>query len=51
MIIESLNNEKIKYYTKLQNKKYREETGLYIAPGEHLVREALALDLVRMFFF
>ena len=50
MIIESLNNEKIKYYTKLQNKKYREETGLYIAPGEHLVREALALDLVKDVF-
>ena len=50
MIIESLNNEKIKYYTKLQNKKYREETGLYIAPGEHLVREALALDLVEDVF-
>ena len=50
MIIESLNNEKIKYYTKLQNKKYREETGLYIAPGEHLVREALSLDLVKEVF-
>lgn len=50
MIIESLNNEKIKYYTKLQNKKYREETGLYIAPGEHLVREALALNLVKDVF-
>lgn len=50
MIIESLNNEKIKRYTKLQNKKYREETGLYIAPGEHLVREALSLDLVKEVF-
>ena len=50
MIIESLNNEKIKRYTKLQNKKYREEEGLYIAPGEHLVREALSLDLVKEVF-
>lgn len=50
MIIESLNNEKIKKYAKLQNKKYREEENLYIAPGEHLVREALALDLVKEVF-
>lgn len=50
MIIESLNNEKIKYYTKLQNKKYREEAGLYIAPGEHLVREAIALNLTKEVF-
>ena len=50
MIIESVNNEKIKNYTKLQNKKYREEENLYIAPGEHLVREAIALNLVKDVF-
>lgn len=50
MIIESLNNEKIKFYTKLQNKKYREQEGLFIAPGEHLVREALSLNLVKEIF-
>lgn len=50
MIIESVNNEKIKYYTKLQNKKYREEENLYIAPGEHLVREAISLNLAKEVF-
>lgn len=44
-MIESLSNEKIKNYTKLQQKKYREETGLFIASGAHLVEEALKLNL------
>lgn len=39
-MIESINNEKIKKYTKLKDKKYREETGLFIIEGEHLVSEA-----------
>ena len=40
-MIESVNNPKIKEYSKLQSKKYRDETGLFIVEGDHLVEEAL----------
>lgn len=46
-MIESLNNEKIKYYTKLNDKKYRKSEQLFIAPGSHLVEEALKKGLVK----
>lgn len=39
-MIESVNNEKIKRYTKLQLKKYRDQEGMFIVEGEHLVEEA-----------
>ena len=40
-MIESVNNQKIKDYSKLQSKKYRDESGLFIVEGTHLVEEAL----------
>lgn len=46
-MIESLNNEKIKYYTKLNDKKYRKSEKLFIAAGEHLVTEALKKHIVK----
>ena len=39
-MIESVNNEKIKKYVKLQLKKYRDREGMFIVEGEHLVEEA-----------
>lgn len=39
-MIESINNEKIKRYAKLNLKKYRDLEGLFIVEGEHLVEEA-----------
>lgn len=39
--ISSVNNKLIKSLAKLKQKKYREETGLYIIEGFHLVEEAL----------
>lgn len=39
-MIESVNNEKIKTYAKLKMKKFRDETGLFIVEGQHLVLEA-----------
>lgn len=39
--ITSVNNKLIKDLSKLNKKKYREETGLYIIEGFHLVEEAL----------
>lgn len=40
MVISSLENEKVKYYTKLQQKKYRDMMGEFLVEGRHLVLEA-----------
>lgn len=40
MLITSLDNQKIKDIKKLQTKKYREKTSLFLVEGEHLVLEA-----------
>ena len=40
MIVTSLENEKVKKYRKLQQRKYRDEYNQYIVEGEHLVIEA-----------
>lgn len=45
-MIESINNVSIKKYSKLLQKKYRDETGLYIVSTDHLVKEALKLNIV-----
>lgn len=42
--ITSAQNEYIKKIAKLKDKKYREESGLFIAEGEHLVEMALLSD-------
>ena len=39
-IIRSLQNEQIKNIAKLKEKKYRDETGLFLVEGDHLVRMA-----------
>ena len=51
-MIESVNNERIKRFSKLQNKKYRDLEGFFIVEGEHLVEEAKKKNLlVEVFFF
>ena len=40
MNIESLENKKVKEWTKLQQKKYRDEANLFIVEGKNLVTEA-----------
>ena len=40
-IIRSLQNEQIKNYARLKEKKYRDETGLFLVEGDHLVRMAM----------
>ena len=40
-MINSVNNEKIKKYSKLLQKKYRDEINLYLVSTDHLVREAI----------
>lgn len=39
-MIESLNNDKVKYWSKLNEKKHQKEEGLFLIEGEHLVIEA-----------
>lgn len=41
MLIESLENEKVKYFIKLRNSKYIKEYKEFIVEGEHLVEEAI----------
>lgn len=40
-IIKSLQNEQIKNFAKLKEKKYRDESGLFLVEGDHLVRMAI----------
>ena len=47
MKIESINNSKVKAWLKLQNKKYRDEENLFLIEGEHLLKEALKVNLVK----
>ena len=49
-MIESINNEKIKYYSKLKDKKYRALENLYLISTPHLVLEALKKDVVEIIF-
>ncbi|HBA38078.1 MAG TPA: RNA methyltransferase [Firmicutes bacterium] len=39
-MIESLNNERVKYWAKLSDKKYQESEHKFLVEGEHLVEEA-----------
>jgi len=45
-MITSVDNKKIKEISKLNNKKYRKESGLFIIEGEHLVEEAYKHNLL-----
>ncbi len=45
--IESLQNEKVKHWNKLKEKKYRDETGLFLIEGDHLIEEALKYHVVK----
>lgn len=47
MKIESLNNEKVKKWSQLKEKKYRDKTNLFLIEGDHLVNEALKKGVVK----
>lgn len=47
MIYTSIDNKKIKEIKKLQTKKYRDETGLFLVEGEHLVLEAYKAKVLK----
>ena len=45
-MIESVNNEKVKYWTKLNDKKYQEQEKLFLIEGKYLVEEAFNAGLL-----
>ena len=47
MIIESVDNKKIKLYKKLGEKKYRDSEKLFLVEGEHLVLEAYKANTLK----
>ncbi len=47
MIIESLTNNHVKEWMKLNLKKYRDETELFIIEGDHLIEEADKKNLIK----
>lgn len=47
MEITSINNDKVKYWAKLQEKKFRDQEGLFIVEGDHLVNEAIKQGLAK----
>lgn len=49
-MIESVSNEKIKKYSKLKSKKYRDSEGLYLVSTPHLVIEAIKANVVKEIF-
>lgn len=46
MVITSINNEKVKYIYKLQQKKYRDQFHQFVVEGDHLIVEAIKSNLV-----
>lgn len=46
MKITSLQNQKVKYWVSLNNKKVRDQEQCFLVEGDHLVKEALKLGLV-----
>ena len=47
MVITSLDNENVKYYYKLQKKKYRDINNEFVVEGEHLVLEAFKTGVLK----
>ena len=47
MVITSLDNDKVKYYCKLQKKKYRDLNNEFVVEGEHLVLEAYKAGVLK----
>jgi len=47
MNIESLTNNRVKEWVKLKSKKYRDEVGLFIIEGDHLIEEAKKIGIIK----
>ena len=51
MIITSVNNELVKETAKLHQRKFRDESGLFLLEGDKCIEEAVSsgLDIIRLF--
>lgn len=49
-MIESVNNDRVKELSKLNDKKYRKINNEFLAPGRHLVEEAIKKNIVKEIF-
>lgn len=49
-MLESVNNDKVKYLSKLNDKKYRNREKMFLACGKHLVEEAMKRGIVNEIF-
>ena len=47
MIITSMDNDRVKKYIKLKQKKYRDKYNEFIVEGEHLVDEAIKMNIAK----
>lgn len=47
MKIESLQNNRVKEWSKLKEKKYRDQNSLFLIEGDHLLKEALNCNVVK----
>ena len=47
MLYSSLDNKKIKDLKKLKQKKYRDQTGLFLIEGKHLILEAAKAGILK----
>lgn len=47
MYIESMTNKHVKEWVKLKEKKYRDEVGLFLIEGEHLIEEARKKNCIK----
>lgn len=47
MNIESLTNNRVKEWVKLKEKKYRDEQGLFLIEGDHLINEAKKKNIIK----
>ena len=47
MNIESLNNERVKRWQKLKEKKYRDDVNLFVIEGDHLITEAKKAGIIK----
>ncbi len=45
--LESVNNPKVKEWAKLKEKKYRDEAGLFLVEGDHLMNQAMVKGAVK----
>ena len=46
-MIESVKNEKVKYWSKLKDKKYQMSEELFLVEGSHLVEEANRANVLK----